>query len=90
MAEEKSITINNYYSKSFESFDSLSSRKYHKKSILRSNPVYYIFSILYEVTVNSFKDVSGRLLEQTYAKNLRRIGVPFSAEQQILTFSKSS
>jgi hypothetical protein len=36
--------------------------------------------MLYEVTVNSFKDVSGKLLEQTYAKNLRRIGVPFSAE----------
>jgi hypothetical protein len=37
--------------------------------------------MLYEVTVNSFK-------EPAYAKNLRRIGVPFSAEQQILTFSK--
>jgi len=29
MAEEKSITVNNHYSKSFESFDSLLSRKSH-------------------------------------------------------------
>jgi len=80
MAEETSITVNNYYSKSFESFDSLPSRKSHKKLVLRSNPVYCISSMLCEVNVNSFKEVSGRLLAPAYAKKLRRIGVPFSAE----------
>jgi hypothetical protein len=36
--------------------------------------------MLCEVIVNSFIEVSGRLLEPAYAKNLRRIGVPVSAE----------
>jgi hypothetical protein len=36
--------------------------------------------MLCEVNVNSFKEVSGRLLAPAYAKKLRRIGVPFSAE----------
>jgi hypothetical protein len=36
--------------------------------------------MIYEVTANSFKEGNGRLLESAYAKNLRRIGVPFPAE----------
>jgi len=80
MVEEKPVTVNNYHTTSFESFNSLPSRKSHKKLILGSNPVYDILSVLCEVIVNSLKEVSGRLLEPACAKNLIRIGFPFSAE----------
>jgi len=55
MAEEKPITVNNYHSKSFESFDSLPSRKSHKKLILRSNPVYYTVAQKEHIFSNNFK-----------------------------------
>jgi hypothetical protein len=36
--------------------------------------------MLCAVYIKSFKEVSGGLLEPAFAKNLRRIGVPFSVE----------
>jgi hypothetical protein len=48
--------------------------------------------MFYEVTVNSFYVLCCRLSDLAYVKNLRwktgRIGVPFSAEHEILTFLK--